>query len=173
MLMVYLPVQNKVFEKLMLRIRTSSGNHLLPATHLRSAMMPFRNTKYLLALIADQSPGDASKAYWLNFFGRPTPFLKGPETGAVSGNLVVVFGKIIRVKRGQYVVPYELVTEDAGTLPKGELTRRYARYLEQSIREHPANWLWSHRRWKKEWKPEYARLWIGEEHAPGLAATQN
>lgn len=166
MLMVYLPVENKLFERLMLAIRTSSGNHLLPATQLRPAMMRFRNTQYLLALIADQSPGDPAKAYWLNFFGRPTPFLKGPEQGAAAGHLTVMFGQIFKEKRGKYIVRYELCTEDAASLPKGELTRRYVRYLEKTIREHPSMWLWSHRRWKREWKQEYLGMWIGEEQPP-------
>ncbi|MBA4166519.1 MAG: lysophospholipid acyltransferase family protein [Chitinophagaceae bacterium] len=166
MLMVYLPVQSKTFEKLMLKIRSSSGNHLMPATHLRQAMMPFRNTQYLLALIADQVPGDVSKAYWLNFFGKPTPFIRGPERGAVAGNLPVMFGEIFKIKRGHYILNYELCTEDPASLPKGELTRRYVRYLENAIREHPSMWLWSHRRWKREWKREYESLWIGEDSMP-------
>jgi KDO2-lipid IV(A) lauroyltransferase len=166
MLMVYLPVQNKLFEKLMLKIRSSSGNHLMPATQMRRAMIPFRNTKYLLALIADQVPGDVTKAYWLNFFGRPTPFLRGPERGAVAGNLPVMFGQIFKVRRGHYILNYELCTEDPASMPKGELTRRYVRYLENAIREHPSMWLWSHRRWKKEWKPEYNGSWIGEDAVP-------
>ena len=163
MLMVYMPVKSKVFEKLMLKIRSSSGNHLLPATNLRSAMLPFRNNQYLLALIADQVPGDATKAYWLDFFGRPTPFVRGPERGAVAGNLPVLFGQIFKIKRGHYFLDYELCTDDPASLPKGELTLRYARYLEKAIRAHPSMWLWSHRRWKKEWKEEYADLWIGEQ----------
>jgi KDO2-lipid IV(A) lauroyltransferase len=166
MLMVYMPVQSKVFEKIMLKIRTSSGNHMLPATSLRSAMLPFRNSNYLLALVADQVPGDVTRAYWLNFFGRPTPFHRGPERGATSGSLAVMFGQIYKVKRGKYALKYELCTEDASLLPKGELTRRYVRYLESAIREHPSMWLWSHRRWKKEWTPEYADLWIGDDPLP-------
>ncbi len=163
MLMVYLPLENKLFEKIMLKIRKSSGNHLLPATHLRAAMLPFRNTQYLLALIADQSPGEPSKSYWLNFFGKPTPFMKGPEQGAVAGRLTVMFGQIFKIKRGRYIVKYELVTEDASTLSRGEVTRRYVRYLEAAIREHPSMWLWSHRRWKRDWQEAYKDLWIGEE----------
>lgn len=166
LLMVYQPVQNALFERLMLGIRSSTGNHLLPANNLRAAMMPFRNTRYLLALIADQSPGDVSKAYWLNFFGRPTPFLAGPERGALAGNLAVVFAQIYKIKRGHYGTRFEVFTEKAASLAKGDLTRSYVRYLENAIRQHPEIWLWSHRRWKKEWKPEYLRQWIDEEPAP-------
>lgn len=164
LLSVYLPVKNNVFEKLMHRIRTVSGNVLIPSTDMKNAMLPYRNSQYLLALIADQVPGDPSKAYWMNFFGRATPFIRGPERGAVIGKYSVVFGQIYKVRRGYYVLSYELCTSDASTLPKGEITRRYVRFLERVIREHPEMWLWSHRRWKREWKPEYAHLWIDDQH---------
>lgn len=160
MLMVYLPIKNKAVDKLMLKIRSCSGNFMLPATDMRKAMIPHRDSLYLLALVADQVPGDVSKAYWLNFFGRPTPFIRGPERGAVAGNLSVFFAQIYKIKRGYYKLDYELCTENAADLPKGELTRRYVEYLERSISAHPEMWLWTHRRWKKEWKEEYQELWI-------------
>lgn len=163
-LSVYLPVKNEVFERVMLKIRNVSGNILIPSTDMKNAMLPYRNTVYLLALIADQVPGDPSKAYWLNFFGKPTPFMRGPERGAVAGNYSVMFGHILKVKRGHYKLRYELCTSDAANMPKGEITRRYVRFLEKAISEQPEGWLWSHRRWKKEWKPEYSRLWIDERN---------
>jgi Kdo2-lipid IVA lauroyltransferase/acyltransferase len=165
-LTVYMPVKNQVFDKIMLKLRTASNNAMLAATDMKNEMMPYRNSKYLLALVADQVPGDPSKAYWLNFFGRPTPFTRGPERGAIAGNLAVAFARIYKIKRGHYELNYEIPTEGAGSLTKGELTLRYVRYLEKAIREHPEMWLWSHRRWKKEWKPEYAPLWIDDAPLP-------
>jgi Kdo2-lipid IVA lauroyltransferase/acyltransferase len=165
-LSVYLPVNNNVFEKLMYKLRSVSGNVLVPSTDMKNAMLPYRHTKYLLALIADQVPGDVSKAYWLNFFGRPTPFMRGPERGAVAGNYSVAFAEIIKTKRGYYRLSYEIITSDAATLPKGEITRRYVRFLERAMTAHPEMWLWSHRRWKREWKPEYANLWIDDQPMP-------
>jgi Kdo2-lipid IVA lauroyltransferase/acyltransferase len=166
MLSVYLPVKNEVFEKLMYKIRTVSGNVLVPSTDMKNAMLPYRNTTYLLALIADQVPGDAGKAYWLNFFGKPTPFIRGPERGAAAGNHSVMFGQIYKTKRGHYKLVYELCTSDAASLPRGEITKRYVRFLERVITDHPDMWLWSHRRWKKEWKPEYSKLWIDDTPHP-------
>jgi KDO2-lipid IV(A) lauroyltransferase len=165
-IVVYLPVQSKIFDKIMLKLRSSSNNILVPATDMKNAMIPYRNKQYLLVLVADQVPADVSKAYWLNFFGRPTPFLRGPERGAVAGNLSVAFGQIYKEKRGHYKLEYELCTSDAAALEKGELTRKYARFLENVIRQHPEVWLWSHRRWKREWKPEYSKLWIDDAPLP-------
>lgn len=166
MLVVYMPIQNKAFDRVMLKLRSVKNNVLLPATDMKNAIFPYRSSQYLLALVADQVPGDVSKAYWLNFFGKPTPFMRGPEKGAMAGNLSVAFAQIYKTKRGQYHLLNELCTENAAELPTGELTRRYVRFLENVIRQHPEMWLWSHRRWKREWKPEYAPLWIDDAPVP-------
>jgi Kdo2-lipid IVA lauroyltransferase/acyltransferase len=167
MLIAYMPITNKAVDKIFYKIRGASGNGLLPATNMRQAMLPYRNTQYLLALVADQVPGNPEKAYWLNFFGKPTPFVRGPERGAVAGDLSVIFSRIYKVRRGHYVLDYELVTDNPAALAPGELTRRYVKYLEDAIRRDPDMWLWSHRRWKKEWKPEYKKLWIDTAPLPG------
>jgi KDO2-lipid IV(A) lauroyltransferase len=40
----------------------------------------------------------------------------------------------------------------------GELTKMYADFLQWSIEQQPENWLWSHRRWKWEWKEEHGKI---------------
>jgi len=159
-LVVYMPIANKYIDRLFMYIRKRTGTYLLPATNMRKTMMAYRDKQYCLALVADQAPGDISKAYWLNFFGKPTPFVQGPEKGARAGNIPVVFLHITKAKRGYYVAHSILAEENPGSLPEGELTRRYIRYLEETISKNPDMWLWSHRRWKHEWKEEYKPLWI-------------
>ncbi|HXB91084.1 MAG TPA: hypothetical protein VNU72_02295, partial [Puia sp.] len=78
-MIAYMPVENKIFEKLVVRLRSQTGTVLLPATRMSRAIIPYRNVQYMLALLADQSPGGPDNSYWLNFFGRPTPFVRGPE----------------------------------------------------------------------------------------------
>ena len=165
-LVVYMPIKNKVVDRLFMHLRTRNGSVMLPATDMRTAMVPWRNTQYLLTLVADQAPGDVNRAYWLNFFGRPTPFVRGPESGARIGNIPVIFTQLYKVKRGYYRAHLEMGAEEPASLPEGELTRRYIRFLEKAIRKHPDMWLWSHRRWKWEWKEEYRRMWIDEEAFP-------
>jgi KDO2-lipid IV(A) lauroyltransferase len=152
---VYMPIANKVFEKLFYRLRARYGSHLVRATHMREDFFPFRNKQYLLGLVADQNPGHPANAWWFNFFGRPTPFVKGPAKGAVANNTAVVFAYIHKPKRGHYRGVISVATLAAREMTEEELTRRFVRYLENVIREHPEMWLWSHRRWKHPWKPEY------------------
>lgn len=158
LLTVYMPISNKAVDKLFKKIRTRTGAVLLPATKMAGALLPYRDQQYMLALVADQNPGVPARAYWLNFFGRPTPFVKGPEKGARANDAAVVFAHFTKRKRGYYEAHFELAALEPNSLPEGELTRIYIQHLERVIKANPEMWLWSHRRWKHEWKPEYGKV---------------
>lgn len=166
-LVVYMPISNKVLERLFYKLRTRNGNVFLPAPKMKEAIVPYLSSQYLLGLVADQSPGSMHNAYWIDFLGRPTPFASGPEKGARNGQLPVVFASIEKPRRGHYHATTKIACMDAAALPEGELTREYVRYLESVIRQQPDMWLWSHRRWKHPWKPEYEDRWIDQVTIPG------
>ncbi len=46
-------------------------------------------TAYIMA--ADQSPSNAKNVIWVNFLGRETAFLHGPEKYAIRYNYPVIF----------------------------------------------------------------------------------
>ena len=94
----------------------------------------------------------------MNFFGRPTPVLAGPEKGATKNNLASVYVSFKKVKRGYYHFESSLLAEPGMHTKKGELTLLYKNKLEQTIQEDPANYLWSHRRFKYEYKEEYGGI---------------
>ena len=155
---VYMPIANKIFEKLFYRLRTRFGATMIKATHMREDFVKYKNQQYLLGLVADQNPGDPTNAWWVNFFGRPTPFVKGPAKGAILNNTAVVFAYIHKPKRGHYRGVFSVCTTDPASMTEQEITRQFVRYLEDVIRQYPEMWLWSHRRWKHEWKPEYGSV---------------
>jgi KDO2-lipid IV(A) lauroyltransferase len=68
------------------------------------------------------------------------------------------------------------VTDDPASLAPGELTLKYIQFLEKCIRERPDNYLWSHRRWKHEYKDEFSNLrLISKDQLPSgsaIAASQ-
>jgi KDO2-lipid IV(A) lauroyltransferase len=165
-MVVYQPITNKFFERLFYRLRTRTGNVFLPANKMKEAIQPYLQSQYLLALVADQAPGNPKEAWWLDFFGHPTPFVAGPEKGARSCGLPVVFAYIEKPRRGYYHATLKLGSRETASLPEGELTHRYVRFLEDVIRRNPDMWLWSHRRWKHKWKNDYASKWISENHPP-------
>ena len=55
-----------------------------------------------------------------------------------------------RVKRGYYSMEMFDVTDKPKELADNELTQLYASLMEDSIRKQPEDWLWSHKRWKRE-----------------------
>lgn len=165
-LTVYLPQSSQVMNKLLLYVRSRWGNPQLPSTEMARAIMPWRKKQYLLALGADQSPAKPEDSYWLYFMHQATGFLKGPEKFARVQNIPVVMMTTTRPKRGHYYFDYYLLADDPRHLPDGELIRRYVRHLEENISLQPEIYLWSHRRWKHSWKPEYKDLWVDEKGIP-------
>ena len=162
LLIVYMPISNRILNRLFLKIRSGIKTRLLSAHNMRKEMMPYRNTLYALVLVADQNPGDPKHAYWLNFFGKPAPFVTGPEKGSRAGNLPVVFCHIEKPRRGYYNLVMSVFEEEPARQPEGYITTNFVRYLENVIRQFPDLWLWSHRRWKHEWKDEYRKNWKDE-----------
>jgi hypothetical protein len=47
----------------------------------------------------------------------------------------------------------------------GQITGAFRDFLEKIIREEPHNYLWTHRRWKWDYKDEYADNWIDKARA--------
>jgi KDO2-lipid IV(A) lauroyltransferase len=162
-IVIYMPVDNPSFNRLFLYLRGRTGTVLLPATNMQRAILPYRNKQYMLTLVADQAPSGPERSYWLNFFGKATPFVRTPERGARIANIPAVFARIYKTRRGCYRAELTTLSDQPATLPEGELTRLYRQMLEDAIRRQPANYLWSHKRWKKAWKEEYAPLWIEKD----------
>jgi KDO2-lipid IV(A) lauroyltransferase len=72
----------------------------------------------------------------------------GPEKGAKLNDTHVVFCHFYKVRRGYYEINFELITSDPSSFKDGELTKLFAAKVEQAVKLKPANYLWSHRRWK-------------------------
>ena len=165
---IYIPIKNKALNKIFFNFRNRYGTILISATDFKNKMHDVFKSQYMLAFAADQNPGAAASGYWLNFFGRPTPFVTGPEKGAVKNNAAVVFVGFKKIKRGYYNFETTLLTEQNSNAKEGELTCLYRDILEKTIKEDPANYLWSHRRFKFEWKEEYRSLWVDTTEVPAV-----
>jgi Kdo2-lipid IVA lauroyltransferase/acyltransferase len=154
----YMPMKNKAFNRLFYNLRSKFGTLLVSATNMRKDMLPYRHTQYMLALASDQNPGHPASGLWFNFFGRPTPFLSQPAKNAILNECSVVFALIHKKKRGYYNLVITLVEENARNTTQVDLTRKFVRYIEEVVRAYPDMWLWSHRRWKHQWKEEYGEV---------------
>jgi KDO2-lipid IV(A) lauroyltransferase len=155
---IYMPVNNKIFDRIFFKSRSRYGTIMVSAWEFAAKMPQLFKEQYIMALAADQNPGVPAKAYWLNFFSKPAPFVTGPGKGAVKNNTAVVYVGFHKIKRGYYSFKAIPLVENGSDHTPEELTMLYRNALEQTIRENPSNYLWSHRRWRHEWKEGYTEI---------------
>lgn len=152
-LVLYKPLKNKIIDAYMRKKRESTGFITQSIMDTAKVFEDFKLKPTLFTLVADQSPSNPNRSYWVNFLGRPTAFLHGIEMYARKYNLPVIFLDVQRVKRGYYELEFSPIVEHPQSLAEGEITARYARKLEEVIRKKPEDWLWSHKRWKHQPNP--------------------
>jgi len=152
---VYMPLSNPYINSIVLKMRERFGSIMIPATQFKTQFHKYATQgNYAMALAADQNPGNPMSAFWVNFLGRRTPFVKGPEKGAKLNNTAQVFAYFHSTKRGYYHLQYEVMTTAPNYFKDGQLTASYVKILEEKIKQNPANYLWSHKRWKYEFDPQ-------------------
>lgn len=144
------PQTNKGFSHYIFNLRKRFGAEVISFKHTFKAVLKKSDQPTLTLLVADQSPAKQRIEFWMPFLHRETPVYLGAEKMAVHLNCPVVYINSQRTKRGEYHLEVIPVCEHPRSLPEHELTKLHVNLLEQAIREHPDNWLWSHKRWKHQ-----------------------
>ncbi|MEK7256547.1 MAG: lysophospholipid acyltransferase family protein [Bacteroidota bacterium] len=146
---IYKPLKNPVADAWLNRRRMRWGLQLASMAQAGRAVIEGRNKPCIFVLIADQTPVDVKNAHWLTFLNQDTPFLHGADKLARQTGYPVFFVEIQRVARGFYEVSFSELCREPGKTEEGTVTKLFAERLEKHIQREPANWLWSHRRWKR------------------------
>ncbi|MBN2173791.1 MAG: lysophospholipid acyltransferase family protein [Bacteroidales bacterium] len=145
---LYKPLNNPLVDRFVRYSRSKFGTELTSIYKTTQKFEENKNQPVVYILAADQSPTRSNRVEWVNFLGRETAFLYGPEKYARKYNYPVLYVDIQRRRRGFYELELKWIAENPRELPGGEIIRRYAGELEKAILKKPENWLWSHRRWK-------------------------
>lgn len=132
------------------RARTQWTNIVVPlGASIRNIYSELLN-KGIVALVADQrGPEDSIK---LEFFGRKTSVYTGPAILSLKMNSPIIYG--ISIRQPDYSYKAEIIEISREDLPVEQeekvkvLSERMLNYLEKTIREHPEQWFWMHKRWK-------------------------
>ena len=146
-LCLYKPLRNPRFDAWMRRLRGRFGAKLIPAKSVLQELARHRDAT-AVGLLADQVPRTSPEKHWVEFLGQDTAFYMGPELLARALRSRVLLLRMNRLGRGRYELVLEPLNEAGERAAIGEITGRYARALERWIRDDPAGWWWSHRRWK-------------------------
>ncbi len=146
----YKPLVNKYIDRYLREHRARFRMELVSMADTVECFARSQTAPTVYIMVADQSPSNASKSYWIRFLNQDTACLHGPEKHARARQLPVYYIDIQRTSRGFYEFGISLVSQKHEQLQEGELTALFMKKLEQQIVKQPHNWLWSHRRWKKE-----------------------
>ncbi len=145
---VYMPIKNKNLDAWLVNLRGKYGAEMVPANQVRTLLQPPTNKPTLTLIIGDQSPASSQNCIWTTFFHQETAFINAYEKIAQRRKMAVIFIEVLKKSRGKYHTPYQIFTHDASQLKNNELVQAFILFLEKSIQNQPANWLWSHKRWK-------------------------
>jgi len=91
---------------------------------------------------------------FVDFFGKPAFTPTGPTALALRGGAPVVLAACWREPDGRHRARFEPpLTLDRGPDPEADIRRHTAAFtawLEARVREHPDQWVWIHRRWRRQ-----------------------
>ena len=117
----------------------------VPVKALRKRLVAARQQQRVWTLVADQRPGDGCHATRL--CGQRTAFHLGPERIARALKLSVYYLSCRRTAPGMYQCAVERIAEPPYGA-EGCVVEAYAAKVQADIDHAPADWLWSHDRWR-------------------------
>ena len=149
---VYRRLKNKGMDRLMLAIRAKRGGACVEKQRILREMVRYRAEKQpvTIGLLSDQKPRPEVTRTWVTFLNQETGFLDGGEVLGKKFGYPVFYLYITRTARGYYHVDMRTLAAKPQETEEGEITKAYARALEENIQAQPELWLWTHDRFK--WK---------------------
>lgn len=147
---VYRPVSNPGMEAVMTEAYTRFEGRLIDDRSVIRSIMERRTEPRIVALASDQGPNVKDDIYWTRFLNQETGFFMSPEVIARFTGYPVYFAGMRRTARGRYTVSFTRIAEPPYKGPERVVMPAYVRAVEAQILAAPADWLWMHRRWKRQ-----------------------
>lgn len=155
---IYKPLSNPLFDKWFYQTRNRYGNTMVPMRHTLRAIKNTENETSIFCFANDQAPPKEESHHWVDFLNQPTSFHLGVEKIAQKTKRPVFYAAMKTIKKGFYEIEFAVISLKPEQSEPLEITKTYARKLEETLNEAPPYWLWSHKRWK---------------HQPETGTTQN
>lgn len=141
------PYLNKIIE----RIRTGYGNASIYKKGALKNILSFLRKGEVVGMLIDQAVV-ADEGYIIDFLGRDAWTIKAPALIARKTGAPVVPAFIHR-SGNRYVLTVhpEVSLSEAENTEQAviEDTKKFSACIEDYVRQHPAEWLWIHKRWKR------------------------
>jgi KDO2-lipid IV(A) lauroyltransferase len=138
--------------RIWLDIRERYGVRFLPAHNSYRQCLKVLRSNEVIGFILDQNMID-KEGIFVDFFGKPACTSPGLAFMAAQAKCPVIPAFIQRLPDGTHVLRIMPALEpptDREPETIHQATQQYTRILEDYIREHPADWIWLHRRWRTQ-----------------------
>ena len=147
---IYKPLHLKWLNELAIESRSRFNITLIPAKTCVTDLIKRAKQTRIVAIAPDQAPRRRDEAYWAKFLNQDTPFYLGLEKIATLFKYPVFFMELKREARGKYQANFVPLANPPYEKDSHKISQRYVELVEKQILEQPHDWLWIHRRWKKQ-----------------------
>lgn len=142
---VYKPMSNSYVNDYILRRRQKNGAKLISTSAFIKEVLTDTKQPRVFMIMTDQYPSGSTSERLYTFLGRQTKFQCGVDKVVEKYKLPTYYTDIQQISKGKYHLGLIEMTSDG---QYSEITSRYVKQLERSIKAEPTAWLWSHRRWR-------------------------
>jgi len=150
------PINNPYLNKLVERIRQRYGNTVIYKQGALKAIMKKLREGGCVGILMDQAVL-SDEGFVIDFLGRGAWTTKMPALLARKTGAAVLPAFIHRTDKGHKVKIYPEIKLSAGENKENAIledTMNFSGFIENYIREHPSEWLWIHKRWKRVAHPQ-------------------
>lgn len=147
---IYKPLHDKVFDRVMLRVRSRFGALNVPQNEALRTLFRLRRDEgtYIVGILDDHSPNHGRSQHYMTFLNHPGTIINvGAEEIGRRVDARYLYLDVEKLSRGHYRMTFKPIIP-AGDYPDYPVSREYMRMLETTIRRQPPYWLWSHKRWR-------------------------
>lgn len=146
---IFQPLSNHFMNKKMMQAREAFGTRMISKEEVKAFFQEKAVKPTATVFAIDQWPGNAKRAYWMDFLNQETAVAYGIEKYAKEFDLPVIYARIYKIERGYYEIEFVELCNNSKNTDYGYITESVTKALEQDILKQPEYWLWSHRRWKR------------------------
>jgi KDO2-lipid IV(A) lauroyltransferase len=146
---------NPMFDRYLATTRRRAGLGVIAHSDAVRRIPRALRAGHVVAMVADQGTKGMASTF-VPFFGRPAKTPRGPAVFALRLGVPVVIGTAVRLPSGKYralVEPIEVAETGDREHDVDAVVARYTAVLERWVREYPEQYLWHHRRWRRQPPP--------------------
>lgn len=150
------PVKNPLIDREVNRLRSLSGQSIIPREGALRALVRVLRDEGTVALLLDQDTLPAEGGVFVPFFGVPVPISTAAAGLALKLKVPILMAFCVCDEAGVYHCRVSETLLPTGTegMTAEAVTARIAVCLERQIRQDPGRWLWTYKRWKRR-LPEF------------------